>query len=197
MSRTWSLNLGALAIFCAGPAFAQRSAPLTLPRIGLGVVASAPEQFLGGSAHIITPLLGGLGLYVDAKVDIESPREEDGFIEGLTAQEVDSEFGDELFDHRPSWTNVNVALMRPVSAELIVYAGAGRAKRADYRQYIDPEQERGVQGFYWVEDPGTSGTEINLLGGAFFRIGRSLLIQFGAESKPRGVTVGVAYSHPL
>jgi hypothetical protein len=181
----------------AAAAGAQQTAN-PLPRVGVGFVASAPHEYLGVSVHAVSGrVLGGLGVYVDAKMGTESPRDEEGFNPDLTAQEVDDLYGDQIFSTRSDWRSVNVALVRPVLRELMVYLGAGYSEETVYREYLDPEGERGVLGFYWVEDPDASGPEVNLLGGAMFGISSNVYIQFGVETKPRGVTVGASYSLPL
>jgi hypothetical protein len=202
--RTRGPLLAAAALFAlaAAPAAAQIGVPASRamsfePRFGVGYVANMPNQFAGVSAHFISDFMGGLGVYVDAKFDLESPEDEPGFEPGLTAREVDDDLGDQLFHEDGSWRSVNVALMRPLAPQFVVYAGAGYADGKNYRQYIDAEGERGLEGFYWVRDEEGSGGEINVLGGAFFQLTRAIAFQVGAESKPGGFTLGVSYLVPL
>jgi hypothetical protein len=188
--------LAAAVLAQAAPARAQQaSAPL--PRVGVGFVANAPHQLLGVSVHAVSPFLGGLGIYVDAKIGIDSPRDEPGFDPDLTAEEVEDLYPDQLFTERSDWRSVNVALIRPVLPELMVYAGAGYSDESHYHQYEDVSGQRGDLGLYWVENPEESGSKVNLMGGAMFGISQNLFIQFGVETKPRGVTVGASYSLPL
>lgn len=190
-------SLLAAALAQAVPAAAQQPAS-PLPRVGVGFVASAPHEFLGLSAHAVSPrVLGGLGIYVDAKMGNDSPRDEPDFDPDLTAEEVEDLYADQLFEERSDWRSVNVALVRPVLPELMVYAGAGYSDESRYRQYYDPGEDRGLQGFYWVEDPENSGGRMNLLAGAMFGVSQNVFIQFGVETRPRGVTVGASYSLPL
>jgi hypothetical protein len=188
--------LAAAALAQAAPAQAQQASG-SLPRVGVGFVANAPHEFLGVSVHAVSPFLGGLGIYVDAKIGNDYPSDEPGFDPDLTAAEVEDLYPDELFTERSDWRSVNVALIRPVLPELMVYAGAGYSDEGRYHEYYDPTATRGIAGFYWVEDPENSGGQVNLLAGAMFGISQNVFIQFGVETKPRGVTVGASYSLPL
>lgn len=189
--------LAAAVLAQAAPAQVQQASG-PLPRVGVGFVANAPHEFLGVSVHAVSPrILGGLGIYVDAKIGIESPRDEPGFDPDLTAGEAEDLFPDELFTERSDWRSVNVALIRPVLPELMVYAGAGYSDEGRYHEYYDPTATRGDLGFYWVENPESSGGQVNLLAGAMFGVSQNVFIQFGVETKPRGVTVGASYSLPL
>lgn len=189
--------LAAAALAQAAPAQVQQAAG-PLPRVGVGFVANAPHEFLGVSVHAVSPrILGGLGIYVDAKIGNDSPRDEAGFDPDLTAAEVEDLYPDELFTEQSDWRSVNVALIRPVLPELMVYLGAGYSDESRYNEYFDPTATRGDLGFYWVEDPESSGGQVNVLGGAMFGVSQNVFIQFGVETKPRGVTVGASYSIPL
>lgn len=196
-----ALSLTAAAL-CAAPAAAQIGVPASRdmsfePRFGIGYVANMPNQFAGVSAHYISNFMGGLGVYVDAKFDVESPEDEEGFEPGLTAAQVEDERGDQLFHEDGSWRSFNVALMKAIAPQFVIYAGAGLADGKHYGQYIDTEGELGIEGFYWVRDEENSGSEINVLGGAFFQLTRNVAFQVGAESKPGGFTLGVSYLVPL
>lgn len=182
-----------LALF-PDPGYAQQHVPE--PSLGVGYVVNAPHMFLGFSGQVVLPRWGGVGLYVDAKFDLESPAGEPGYEPDLTPEEAE-QLGDEERLEEGSWRSFNAALLRPLSPGLTVYAGAGYARRDSYRKYFDSSRERGLLGLYWVADEEASGSEVNFLGGAFFRISRTLQLQFGVESAPLGMTVGGVFSIPL
>lgn len=160
-------------------------------------MVNAPSQYLGFSGQVASNYLGGIGIYLDAKWDIDSPRDDAAFIDSLTAAEVDNEIGDEPLRDDDSWSSYNLAFVRSLTPELIAYAGVGLAQRTAFREYRDESGQRGIGGIYVVENSEQSGSELNLMGGAFFRIQRRLFVQFGLESKPGGVTVGLTYLLPL
>mgnify|MGYP004501797231 CR=1 FL=1 len=177
---------------------APRQMPSMRPRIGIGYVANIPNQMVGVTGHFVSPtLLGGLGLYVDAKLDNSSPEDEEGFIPDLTAEQVAETRNDVIFQQAGSWQTVNVALMKPVTSQLVAYAGAGVSKVTEYNEYFDEAREMGRLGFYWVEDEERSGTHANFMGGVFFQLGESFAVQMGGETRPAGFTMGLTYLLPL
>jgi hypothetical protein len=184
------------------PAHAQIGVPsarrmVFQPTFGVGYVANAPNQFAGVSAHYISNLFGGLGVYVDAKFDPESPRDQEGYVDSVTVEDVESRRNDQFFSEEGSWTSVNVALMRPLSPQFIVYLGAGYSDGKQYREYLDLERQEGREGFYWVQDEAESGGKVNVLGGAFFKVTDNVAFQLGGETAPGGITVGVSYLVPI
>ncbi|HEU0014654.1 MAG TPA: hypothetical protein VFQ45_13295 [Longimicrobium sp.] len=200
----WTLTAAGCAalLLAALPAHAQRRGPtpgpLYQPHVAIGYVVNAPNMYVGVSGRVMTGFLGGLGLYVDAKFDTDSPRDEANFADSLTVAEVEDRIpGQQVFSDEAEWRSFNLALVRPVTTELMVYAGAGLAKKESYRQYFDVDRERGIEGFYWVEDEANTGDEVNFLAGAFFRLAPQISAQFGFETAPRGITVGVTYNIPF
>jgi hypothetical protein len=167
------------------------------PHLGIGYTANIPNQFVGVSAHAVTDLLGGMGLYVDAKFATESPEDKEWYEPDLTSAEVIAAGGDAELSSQGAWRSVNVALMRGLSSQLTVYGGAGYVNGTQYVEYYDAERQLGRAGVYWVRDEEESGTHVNFLGGVFFQVARTLAIQLGGESKPGGFTVGVSYLIPL
>lgn len=206
MPQTFVRSLVLTLAFAAAPvaAHAQVGVPAARPmpgmptRIGIGYVANIPNQLVGVTGHFVSPsLLGGLGLYVDAKLDNSSPEDEEGFIPDLTAEEVEDTENDVVFQRAGSWQTVNVALMKPVTSQLVAYAGAGVSKVTEYNEYFDEQREMGRLGFYWVEDEERSGTRTNFMGGVFFQLGESFAVQMGGETRPAGFTMGLTYLLPL
>jgi hypothetical protein len=167
-----------------------------LPRIGVGYVANAPNMLLGAGAYFVADAVGGLGLYVDFKRSTSSPRDESDFIDSLTVADADDLGHEQNFDEA-AWWSVNGALVRPVTPELMLYLGAGYTNEEVYYRYSTDDPDFGSFGRYWVADEEGSGGRVNVMGGAFLRIGRRLALQFGLELKPRGFTVGGSYSLPI
>lgn len=200
--RVTRLTLAAALLAAAAPAGAQIGVPAAQPRtmearFGIGYVANLPNQFAGVSAHVLTDFLGGFGVYVDAKFDLDSPEDEEGYVDSLTARQVDDLIGDPVFHREASWRSVNVALLKAVSPQFTLYLGAGTADRKEYRQYLDDQGMMGRHGHYWVRDEEASGAEVNVLGGAFFQLTRAFAFQMGFDSNPRGVTLGASYLVPI
>jgi hypothetical protein len=164
-----------------------------VPRLGIGYVANAPHEMVGGTVWARLPGLGAWGLYVDAKFDPSNRAGDEFFVEGLTPAEIAVQYpNDEEVDEEEEWMSFNGAILRAVTPELILYAGAGYSTRENYRRYLDVTTQRGQFGFYWVEDDTLSGNDVNVMGGALIRISGKLLLQFGGELAPKGFTVGAS-----
>lgn len=204
-SRRTLLNgcLVAVALVLGAPLSAQIAYPGTgvptsfQPRIGAGYVTNIPNQFVGVSAHFLSRRMGGIGLYVDAKFDLDSPADEPGYLPNLTVAEVEAERNDQVLRREGSWTSVNAALMRSLTPQMVVYAGAGYSDAREYREYVDEAGQMGFLGLYWVRDEVASGPRLNLLGGVMLQISSVIALQLGGESAPGGFTVGASYLIPL
>jgi hypothetical protein len=166
------------------------------PYWAIGYVVAAPVQFVGFSGLTFGPHLRDWGVYVDAKFTFGSPEGESNFDPSLTPEDAEG-FGDIVADEKSVWTTVTVAVMRVVSGEATLYAGAGYSREDAYVQYFDESRERGEFGFYWVKDDKESGDRINLMAGAFVRATSQVLFQFGGQTAPVGALVGVAIVLPF
>lgn len=160
------------------------------PVVMLGYVANAPDQLLGGGVAFLPPALRGWGLYADAKTHTSSPEDDPWFRADLTPEDA-AEFGDLPQDEESVWTTFNVALVRAFQDDLIVYLGGGASRERMYAEYFDPSRERAEFGYYWIPDTEPEAWRPNVMGGMFFRIMRHVMVQVGAESAPRGFTVGI------
>jgi hypothetical protein len=154
----------------------------------VGYVANPPEQLLGIGAGAVFPNSGGWGFQVNVKSSTDSPRN-DFFEPDITPADA-SEMGDFFFRDRSHWRSVNLALVKALSSEFALYLGGGLSDREVFFQYEDPSGERGNLGIYWIEDDEQSELFANVVAGAYFRIGRRLVVQVGAERAPAGFTIG-------
>lgn len=170
-----------------------------VPRVGFGFVANAPEIRTGVAAWGVTNAFGGLGLYVDVKMNLDTPADRDDFMDGLSPGDVNTTAGQRHSHDQSVWSSYNAALLRPVSRELMLYLGAGYVERDVFARFMDRtgDLDRGTLGWYWVYDESESAVSLNLLGGAFFRMGSRVAFQFGFETLPAGMSVGLSYSLPL
>jgi hypothetical protein len=179
-------------LLTAGTAQAQDGSSPGL--LGAGYVSNAPDLLVGATVWTVIPGLHGWGLYVDAKMDPEDPVRGGFLMNNLTAAEAEQQWPNDLeFISNSQWRAFNVAITRKLTDEMVVYLGAGYAEETVYVQYRDGQENRGILGWYWVEDPDRSRTGINFLAGGFLRIAKSVRIQFGGEARPMGFTVGLSY----
>lgn len=193
----WSVAGGVLAAASASAQVPRPAIPGTrAPLLGVGYVADAPQILAGVAVWGLIPGLRGFGLYLDAKLDLSNPSDRPEYEPGLTATQVQDSLGHEEFESEDSWNTFNVAVLHPITSEMIGYVGAGYARRTRYREYLDPDFGLGNYGYYWVDDPAGSGHSVNVLAGLLLRISRRFRVQFGAETKPAGFTFGVSAIYP-
>lgn len=185
----------ALLTLTSATAAAQGTAPVLF---GVGYTANAPKLLAGGSAWAVFPGLRGFGLYADAKFSAASPASnEDEFLAGITAEQMEADFPDHVFHvSEDTYRSFNAGLTKLITQEFIAYVGAGWVERTHYAKFYDETEEFGRFGFYWVEDPANSSGGVNFLGGVLLRMGPNLRAQFGAETRPFGVTVGLSLNFP-
>jgi hypothetical protein len=181
------------------PAGGQMSGTgLDRAHVAIGYVANAPDLMVGGGGYAIFDFLGGIGLYVDAKFDLETPAGEDTFEAGLTVGDAENQIGAGFIQTDFGYQSFNAALVRPLNSELAVYVGGGLVKLKGYRLYqdLDPASELGVSGVFWVEDTSQDEVRGNVMFGAFLRLNSFLSSQVGIETEPKGFTVGVSFRLP-
>jgi hypothetical protein len=152
----------------------------------------------GGGVYVLLPKWGGVGLYLDGKLDISSPEDERGYDPDITAAEVENDVAENSFIlDEGSWRGFNAALMRPISPFLTVYAGAGVARKTVYSLFNVPNDSNvGVGGVVWAEDPEREETGVNLMGGFMMRMTSRFTAHFGGETKPGGFTAGLSLRLP-
>jgi hypothetical protein len=179
------------------PPLGAQSLPRELSRtqFGIGYVANAPNMLGGGNAYVLFPVLGGIGLYVDAKFDLNSPSDDLAFRSDITDDEVGSEVpGAEYIKREFSWKSFNVGVVRPLTPFFMIYGGAGPSRATVYHLYETIEADIGRA--LWVEAPDREETRVNLMLGAFLRLTSLISSQFGFETQPRGITVGASLRLP-
>ena len=138
-----------------------------------------------------------IGLYVDAKFNIDAASRDEAFDATRTALQVEDEVdGVQFIDTQDSYRNFNAAAVYEVNTSLWVYAGAGVADMTRFRQYKDPAEQLGLAGFFWVEGPDEAQTFTNVLVGVFMRVSPRVSLQTGYETHPKGITVGATLRFP-
>lgn len=195
----WLLLIGFLLAGPSGPAALDGQVPSSpdfgnTNYAGVGYVVNAPDALLGAGGFVL--LRGGFGAYLDFKTSHDSPGRDDFFNPDLTPGMAE-DLGDRNIRQKNAYRSFNAALVRRVMADMAVYLGAGITRRSEYHEFEDPAGERGFFGFYWTEDREATGDHLNVLGGVMFHAGRHLIFQFGLESEPTGVTVGLNVGLPF
>lgn len=193
--RARPLTAAALLAFSAAPgvltAQAGPGSGYERPRILVGYVANAPDVLLGGMVAVLPPFLDGWGLYLDAKRGLEDPGTSEFLQQDLTRTEVETLLFHTRVQEKTYWYSFSAAAVRAVGNDLMLYIGGGASSENHYVEYLDPDLTAGNFGYYWVADAERTGWRPNIMGGLQFRLTRYLAAQFGLESAPTGLTVGV------
>lgn len=185
-----------LTVVSAGPVSSQVARRQPPPdwrnhtTVGFGYAGNGPRALLGANVYLMTPALGGLGLYGDFKTSHQS-FEDERLMSDITRQQAEG-FGDLEEATHEKWYVINIGLVRPVTPEFAVFAGAGYGNQTYYRDYYDQTDTRGWDGHYRIEDEIEGGGKVNAFAGAMFRVGRRLAFHFGGEIAPPGFTVGAS-----
>ena len=171
---------------------------ITTTQFGIGYVANAPDLLLGGSAYVILPKWGGIGLYVDAKFDSSAPSDERGYDATVTAADVEGEVEGSAFNRAEStWWSANAAVVRPFTRYFAAYIGGGVVTRTVFKLYTVPlDAPVGFGGVVWAEDPRDEETGFNFMIGGITRMTSHVSAQFGYETQPGGVTAGLSLRIP-
>jgi len=167
---------------------------------GVGYVANAPSMMAGVNAYVLFPALGGFGLYADTKWDVDSPHKDPYFLT-MTAEQVQDQYTNAQILAIPngqvnSWRSVNVAVIRPVTPALMLYVGGGWARRERFQQFRDSGGQLGQLGLFWAQQVTQTETTVNLMLGAFLRLGRHIAFQTGFEHRPGGFSLGATLKFP-
>jgi hypothetical protein len=79
----------------------------------------------------------------------------------------------------------------------MAYVGGGITRLTRYEIYnVDLNDPAGVGGLVKVENPEREATRPNFMAGVFMRLSSLISTQFGFETQPQGVTVGVSLRLP-
>jgi hypothetical protein len=164
------------------------------PVFMVGYAANAPQLFFGGGGAYVW---GDWGVYADVKWSHDNPARDSFFDAATTRERAETDFRDARGRQRETWHGANAAVIRRISSDFGLYAGAGATDRRSFFEFYDATIQRGNEGYYWVEDPDLRGVVPNFLGGMLLQTGRRIVVQFGVETEPRGFTVGAMFGTPV
>jgi hypothetical protein len=179
-----------LVAFALLPATAEAQAAGGEPDASyfLGYSVNLPHQEVGFAYGRIRKQRWGL--YVDVKVSVGVPGSaSNDYLEDITVPIAEA-WGHTLRATKTGYFSLNVGTTRRVGSRLTVYGGVGLCAVQDYSQYYDASLLLGVDGTYWI-DGAEEDVRSNFMLGALIPVTSSALLQVGAESLPRGVTVGL------
>ena len=158
-------------------------------RLILGYAANIPNQYVGFALGFSRPKTWGI--FLEYKMNTTSLDIASYLYDDLSIDRVENVYGDTLKDQRSSWISVNGGMTRPLSDRFCGYLGLGLSFRKAYRQYREPYQGMGDNGYYWINDGPNSTVNLNVTGGIYYKVGRYFYLQLGGDFKPLGLAAGL------
>jgi hypothetical protein len=162
------------------------------PTWGAGYMASMPRALIGGMVYMITPRFGGTGVFVDGRLTHESHEDDALFEPGITSAQAQTQYGDLYVQTVEHWRALRVGLIRPLTPDFALFAGAGYGHGRIYDEYYDNTETRGRGGNYRARNEVDSGGRLSATGGAMFRFGSNLSFQFALDMAPAGFAAGAS-----
>lgn len=166
-------------------------------RTGIGWAAVMPDVMAGiGAWHLFGS--SPFGAFADAKVSYPDLTKDDEYcpvpISPCTVAGVRATRPEIWLQDRDQFAILNVGVLINAAPEVSFLAGAGLVRRARYTEFasiaLDPDEFVTHSGAYWVpEDPRTV-SEVQAVVGMLMRLGNFVVLRFGYETAPRGMSVG-------
>lgn len=201
LGRTRAL-VAPLALFAAlgGDAQAQQAPRRDFEsgmRTGVGYSMVMPDVMAGvGAWHLFGT--GRLGAFLDAKMSYPDLTKDEEYcpasISPCTAANVRATRPEIWLRDQDQFLIFNGGLVINAAPEMSFLVGAGHVRRARYTEFasiaLDPDEFITDSGAYWApEDPRTV-TEIQAVVGVLMRLGSRIVLRFGYETAPGGLSGG-------
>jgi hypothetical protein len=156
----------------------------------IGFTVKPPQQVLGAGVVWLPPAARGWGILADVRFATDRPGSNE--IRSNWTRSDAFGAGHEFIREQVSWNSSSVALVRGFSRELALFAGAGFSRSSSYSQFLfDTEEGAALEiETYFIEEPSRSEDRMNLVGGAIYRMGSRIAVQFGIQTEPFGFVVG-------
>lgn len=189
-----------LVLLNVGAAGAQEAPRRTFAdgiRTGIGYAAVVPEVMAGASAwHLLGS--GRLGVFVDVKASVPDLADDGDFcpeaVGSCVIRDVEERHVDVKLRDVDQYRMVNAGVMVAAGPEIAFLLGGGVARRSRYREYAevvhDIEFMSTDDGTYWVPFDPASEWGAQAVLGVLMRLGSRVVVRFGYETAPGGMSVG-------
>lgn len=166
-------------------------------RTGVGYSMVMPDVMAGvGAWHLFGT--GRLGAFVDAKMSYPDLTKDEEYcpaaVSPCTVATVRATRPEIWLRDQDQFLIFNAGLVINAAPEMSFLVGAGHVRRARYNEFAtlssDPSEFLTHSGAYWVpEDPRTV-TEVQAVLGMLMRLGSRVVLRFGYETAPGGLSGG-------
>lgn len=131
-----------------------------------------------------------IGFYFAAKLNFKTH----GWLDPYFYPNISEHKARDIYGHTKSREETGfiigeVGITNRIARYLYMYGGLGLVSQTQYRKYYDPYEILGYRGFYWIETG--QQTTINLNGGFLYFVPNGPCFQFGFDTSPGSVNLGI------
>lgn len=166
-------------------------------RSGVGYVGAIPEAAAGvGAWHLFDG--GQYGVFVDAKMTLPSVSSDGDYcpagINPCAVPDIEVDRFDHVLRDLDEFLLFNAGGMMTLSPEVAVLLGAGLARHSRYREYFDGSVDTDLlvtgDGSYFAPYDPESEWTAQWVVGMLFRLSNRIVLRFGYERAPGGISFG-------
>jgi hypothetical protein len=166
-------------------------------RSGIGYTAVIPDVMAGiGAWHVVGS--GRFGVFADAKMSYPDLGNDSDYCPAVilpcTVEDIEAEGIHLELRDVDQFAIFNVGAMIVVGPEISFLVGAGPVRHSRFREYADIVNDLDLlitdDGTFWVPREPASEWGAQAVVGALMRLGGRVVIRFGYETSPGGISVG-------
>lgn len=172
-------------------------------RTGIGYAPVVPDV-MGGLSVWRFVGNGRMGIFSDFKLTVPSVQRDRIYcppeIVDCSVPWVERERNDLVMRDIDEYLLVNLGGIWTLTSEFALLAGGGLVRQSRYREYFHEEEDQEARitdsgGYYVPYDPLSSwGGQVVV--GLLMRLGQNLVVRFGYETKPGGMSLGGYWALP-
>jgi hypothetical protein len=168
--------------------------PELQPRIWYGYLGNIPNAPLGAAVGITK--IDRIGYFIAFKTNSKLHADDaSDFYPDISLNKAQNILGDKKIDESTGCRSFEIGITSRAATNLFFYIGIGYGYSAKYMQFYDRFEILGSNGKYWIRTEENSS--VNFLGGLMYFIGTGLYLQFGADTFPGGLNIGIGWSSIL
>lgn len=166
-------------------------------RSGVGYTAVMPDAMVGvGAWHLFGS--GRFGMFADAKTSFPDLRDDGDYcpaeIGSCTVADIEANRIEVKIRDVDQYLIFNVGAMITLGPELAFLLGVGPVRHARFREFSDLANDPGFtitdDGTYWAPHESTPQWGTQAVLGLLMRLGSRIVVRFGYETSPGGMSAG-------
>jgi hypothetical protein len=172
-------------------------------RTGIGYTPVIPDVMGGVGVWRVTGPWG-LGAFAESKVTVPGIEGHRWYcppeLQECRVGWVETRRNDVVMQDIDEYLLFNAGVMKVLTPEFAVLLGGGMVRRSMYREYFHDEEDQILRitdsGGYYVPFDDLSSWGGQLVVGALLRLGQNLVVRFGYETGPGGMSLGGYWVFP-